>query len=202
MYNSVPFGKDWHALDIGSGAGVFADIIKPHVSEVVCLDISPANVEMCAKKGYRSLCSNIDTGFPLKDSEIDFINALEIIEHVANPAFFLDEIRRVLKKYGFVLISTPNRHSLEGVKGKIIETITGKEWDGWDSTHKYLFTYDEFLAMLKERFELVAVKGYYFGFTLFKRHMPFFLWGLDTSAEIFKKFAFDIIVLAKNSKVE
>jgi len=42
----------------------------------------------------------------------DFIFAGEIIEHLLNMGFFIDECHKVLKKGGYLIVTTPNARSL------------------------------------------------------------------------------------------
>jgi SAM-dependent methyltransferase len=47
------------------------------------------------------------TAFPFQQEEFDSVVANEVFEHVFNPVSFLGEIRRVLKKDGFLLLTVP-----------------------------------------------------------------------------------------------
>lgn len=46
--------------------------------------------------------------FPFPDNSFDLIVSLAVIEHIKNTENFLSEINRILKKGGFVFLSTPN----------------------------------------------------------------------------------------------
>jgi 2-polyprenyl-3-methyl-5-hydroxy-6-metoxy-1,4-benzoquinol methylase len=39
------------------------------------------------------------------------IIASEIIEHVFNTDFFIEELKRILKPIGIIILTTPNMHS-------------------------------------------------------------------------------------------
>lgn len=47
---------------------------------------------------------------PYNDSFFDFIVAWEVIEHIKRPFEFIEECSRCLKKWWFLLLSTPNPH--------------------------------------------------------------------------------------------
>lgn len=197
IYNRIAFEKTWKAADIGCGIGFYADIIRPLVSKIECLDISPQNIKICRSKGYDAVSHDINQGLPYEDSEFDFVNALEIIEHLENPLYFLEELKRIIKPQKYLFISTLNRISPEGWKGRIVEKIKNKKWDGWDSTHKHLFSYSEFMNILGRYFEPQKIIGYYFGCKIFKRHFPPFIWKLSSSFNILRRFGFYILVLAR-----
>lgn len=197
IYKAIPFEKDWQAADFGSGIGFYADLIKSQVTKVICLDISQKNVEAIKSKGYTAICHDLNRELPFKDSEFDFVNALEVIEHLEDSLYFLKELRRVIKPHRYLLISTVNRSSPEGWNGRIIEKIKKKRWTGWEDSHKHLFTYSEFIDMVNKYFEILNVIGYYFGVKVFKRHFPPFLWRLSSSNKILRRFGFNITVLAR-----
>ncbi len=48
------------------------------------------------------------TALPIRDGSVDTIVALELIEHVPNPHAALEELRRVLKPGGTVIVSVPS----------------------------------------------------------------------------------------------
>lgn len=201
VYNRIPFEKCWRAVDLGSGRGYFADIIKSHVEEVCCLEGSHEAIEVCRAKGYKVILADLERGLPYQDSEFDFVNALEVIEHLKDPIYFLEEIKRITKPGKFLLLSTLNRISLEGWKGKILERFSGRKWDGWDATHKHLFTYSEFFKMVNSHFEILDIIGFYYGFTIFNRHLPPVIWRYSSSNKILRRFGFYLIFLARNNRV-
>jgi len=54
--------------------------------------------------------------FPFDDSSFDLVTAFEVIEHISDdPRSVLREIKRVLKKEGYLYISTPNICSMEKI---------------------------------------------------------------------------------------
>ena len=50
--------------------------------------------------------------FPVKDSSLDVIFAIAIIEHLENPLLIVREAARTLKKHGKFIIAIPHIHSL------------------------------------------------------------------------------------------
>lgn len=99
---------------------------------------------------------------PFDDGFFDAVVSLELIEHLDNQIGLVDEIHRVLRPGGMLIISTPNRNSLEGMLGRMLSRARGKRWIAWDSTHKHLFSCGEFSALLKRRFIVEETRGLYF----------------------------------------
>ena len=72
------------------------------------------------------------------------------------------EINNILLEGGYLVISTPNKASLEGSMGKIQELTLKKRWTAWNIEHKHIFSSFEFLSLLKANFLILRVFGYCF----------------------------------------
>ncbi len=98
-------------LDIGCGGGRFTESISyyyPKVNVFGC-DISKTAIEYAAKFGsgkvkYGEILNN---RFPYKDKFFDVCICLDVLEHVPNVSFFLNEVKRVLKKDGKFFLIVP-----------------------------------------------------------------------------------------------
>ena len=97
-------------LDIGSGVGFFMEklsTIKPKY-ELHGVDYSAYNLKKAKKLPFTFKQCNIEQGIPYKDSTFDIVYAAELIEHLVNPDYFVEECARLTKKGGHVIITTPN----------------------------------------------------------------------------------------------
>ena len=97
-------------LDIGCGDGsaaaTAAPILRPH--RLVGVDWSQdalrrANRHLSAVRGGLT-----DPGLPFASGSADAVLFSEVIEHLVDPDAALDELRRVLRPGGHLLLSTPN----------------------------------------------------------------------------------------------
>lgn len=98
-------------LDIGSGAGVGASLIARtlRAQEVVCIDLSVAALREVRKAGFAPLIASAEGHqLPFPDSTFDVVILDEVIEHLVDTDSIMDEIHRVLRGDGQLLISTPN----------------------------------------------------------------------------------------------
>ena len=105
-------GKGKKILDVGCYNGTIGEKILKNGNEVWGLDASKEGVELAKKKGIKAFVGNLENKFPFKDESFDVVFAGEIIEHILDTESFLDEIKRVLKKDGELIITTPNVASL------------------------------------------------------------------------------------------
>ncbi len=101
-------GKGKNVLEVGCAIGSFAKILKENGFKVVATDISEFIIEKAKK-----LQSNIE--FKVLDIEnevntkqkYDYIFALEVVEHLKNPKKAIGNMKKLLKKDGVLVLSTP-----------------------------------------------------------------------------------------------
>ncbi len=97
-------------LDLGSGDGTFTGELRRAGAQAVGVDVAEAALKR-ARAGHRGLdfrLAPIDGPLPLEDCAFDLVWASEVIEHVADTARWLSEVRRVLSPRGRLLLTTPN----------------------------------------------------------------------------------------------
>jgi 2-polyprenyl-3-methyl-5-hydroxy-6-metoxy-1,4-benzoquinol methylase len=101
-------------LDIGCHNGIFLSLIKNRNNNFYGLDANDWAVSESEKKdlNIRQFFFDDKTKLPFENEFFDVVIAGEIIEHIFDTDFFLEEISRVMKPGGKLLISTPNVASL------------------------------------------------------------------------------------------
>jgi len=102
-------------LDLGVGRGRYLDILGPKSDMILALDISSKMLENIRKK-YKNRKIYLVQGdcdfLPFKSETFDLINAIQIIGHSENIHNFLDEVYRVSKRDGTLILSTGNNLSI------------------------------------------------------------------------------------------
>jgi 2-polyprenyl-6-hydroxyphenyl methylase/3-demethylubiquinone-9 3-methyltransferase len=96
-------------LDVGCGEGVFAAELARAGAQVVGIDAAEEPLRR-ARARHPELDLRLVDGegeWPLPDAGFDVVWAGEVIEHVADTAAWLSEVRRVLRSGGALLLSTP-----------------------------------------------------------------------------------------------
>jgi 2-polyprenyl-3-methyl-5-hydroxy-6-metoxy-1,4-benzoquinol methylase len=101
-------------LDVGCGEGVFAEELARWGQTVVAIDVAEEPLNR-ARQLHPELDLRLVDGegaWELADASFDVVWAGEVIEHVADTATWLSEVRRVLRPGGRLLLSTPNHGPL------------------------------------------------------------------------------------------
>lgn len=90
---------------------------------------------------------------PFKDNTFDSIVAGELIEHLDHPNLFLNESYKILKKEGYLILTTPNKNSWINKIFKTLETYNRQDLP-YEERHKILFTKDSLIKMTSKHFYL------------------------------------------------
>jgi SAM-dependent methyltransferase len=97
-------------LDLGCGEGAFTALIARHGAGAVGVEVAEAALQR-ARARYPQLdfrLAPLDGELPLQDAAVELVWASEVIEHVADTARWLSEVRRVLAPGGTLLLTTPD----------------------------------------------------------------------------------------------
>jgi len=156
-------------LDIGCADGVFTKVIleKSKAKEIVGIDVLATSIAW-AKRHWKK---NKELKFRLGDAhKLDFkantfdaVFALEVMEHVFEPEVVFVEIKRVLKKNGYVIILVPSDNFLFNI---IWWFVTNFWWARiWQDCHVQSFSAKHTLAseLKKAGFKVLVDDKFLFG---------------------------------------
>jgi len=169
-------------LDVGCGRGFLLGQLKEQLPGLECygIELTPSSAAIAAAAGLNVFERDIAVGIPLPDKNLDLVIMGEIIEHVFDPDACLDEVRRVLRPGGWLIVTTPNLASwlnrlllLVGIQPVFTETSTRKKYghafsalgQGKTDTqgHLRLYTLGALRELLHDRgFAVRRVSGYKF----------------------------------------
>jgi ubiquinone biosynthesis O-methyltransferase len=106
--------KDKRILDVGCGDGVLAYFLSRTGASVSGIDGSVEAVSYAKEKNQnREIDFQVASAYdlPFADNHFDLVVSSEVIEHIDDVAAYLQEIKRVLKPGGSIIISTPVRYT-------------------------------------------------------------------------------------------
>lgn len=108
-------------LDLGAGRGELSEKLLALGHDVTAVERYTPQFE--AKVPL--VDADLNGTWPFADGAFDAAMAVEILEHLENPRYFLRELSRVLKPRGVAIVSTPN---ITALLSKVIFAACG-QWD-------------------------------------------------------------------------
>lgn len=109
MKHYVNNKKGKKLLDIGCADGSFAALLQKRFGfDSYGIDISPKVVKRARLNGIKARVGNLSEKLPYKKCMFDVVIMCEVIEHIFDTDFLLNEVYRVMKKNGLLFITTPN----------------------------------------------------------------------------------------------
>jgi 2-polyprenyl-3-methyl-5-hydroxy-6-metoxy-1,4-benzoquinol methylase len=96
-------------LDIGAGVGDFLATAHQNGWETIGVEPNPKAREIAEKKGV----SFVDKTENLLDNSFDIITMWHVLEHVPDLEIQLNELKRLLKPNGHIIIAVPNFKSFD-----------------------------------------------------------------------------------------
>jgi SAM-dependent methyltransferase len=147
----LPFVEGKTVLDIASGEGYGSAYLATRAKSVIGVDVDKVTVAHSRQK-YDSVSNlRFSTGsadsMPIETSSIDVVTSFETIEHHDRHKEMFEEIKRVLRPDGLLIISSPNR-------------VTYSEQRHYKNEfHVKELDCDEFVALISAHFKYQAVFG-------------------------------------------
>ena len=160
-------------IDMGCGAGLLCEPLARLGAVVTGIDPAPESIaaarDHAASQGLE-IDYRVGSVNALGDEAYDLVVALEVIEHVSDPAAFVTALAGALARDGLLILSTPNRTALSRVVLVGLAEATGQIPRGTHDWDKFLTP--EVLTGLVEAagLSVIAVSGLGFsaarGFTI------------------------------------
>jgi ubiquinone/menaquinone biosynthesis C-methylase UbiE len=139
---AITNGKD--VLDLGCNSGYGTDLLSGTAKSIVGVDVSPLAIATAIKKFKKSNAKFrlVDgVSLPFNDNSFDVVTSFQVIEHLVDYDNYFNEIKRVLRPNGVLVLTTPNAE---------IRVKHGAK--PWNRFHIHEFRVDEFGIFLQKYF--------------------------------------------------
>ncbi len=100
-------------LDLGCGTGHWTRFFKNHGFEVTGIDNSDAMLTVAQRKNLNCIKADAEN-LPFDNHSFPVVASITMLEFVDNPGKVFDEIYRILKPNGYLILGCLNRHSVLG----------------------------------------------------------------------------------------
>jgi len=127
----VDFPEAGTVLDVGCGTGwLTKQYAKLTQCQVIGIDFSEQSIAIASDEAIKEGLSNIKfevmdaEGLEFDSDSFDRIVCSEVLEHLLQPEKALNEMHRVLKPTGQIVVTTPNPWNWNSVYGSVVRRIT------------------------------------------------------------------------------
>lgn len=165
--------KGKKVLDVGSGNGYVLSKYAAEGAEVYGVDITSAGIELCRKRfEYLGLHGDFRIAdaqeLPFEDNTFDCVCSMGVLHHVPDTQKAVNEIQRVLKPGGRLIVMFYHRHSAKYQWNyRIRSWITRKsmqqlvnEFDGIGNPKGMVFSKSQLADVLKDFGDLEMFTGF------------------------------------------
>jgi 2-polyprenyl-3-methyl-5-hydroxy-6-metoxy-1,4-benzoquinol methylase len=134
------FGNGLKVLDVGCGEGVIGKPLAQMGNYVVSVEL-PTIASLAQKCGAPSVVANDAEHLAFATNSFDVVIASEVLEHLWDPHNFFDDVYRLIRDRGHLIIETP-----EGIGSLLYDD------------HKNYFTVERVKQIVGKKFDLCEVK--------------------------------------------
>jgi len=178
LLNKLPLSNNSKAISISTGDGCWDSLVfdkEPRIVKIEATDIvsNPVNVDdqvMLSNMGEWIFTQVVkESVLPFKEGLFDLVYHHDVLEHVQKPFLFINEQYRVLRKNGFLVLSTPNLFRPANIAKLLIGNLSFPNKIGFtegigDYIHIKEYTKNDIVLLLEEAgFVDVTVKSLYLG---------------------------------------
>lgn len=161
-------------LEPGAGSGRFGYHLSERGIEIVALDFSRNSVRLLRKiktecgKGFHIVRADV-LHMPFRDYTFHVVYSEGVVEHFLKPHHVLREMTRVLRNFGILVFSVPNKFSFHTLGRFAVKKLMS---DWWPYGYERSFSKNEVKRLLQS-FGLKKIEVHGIGlFYGFGRYMP------------------------------
>lgn len=168
----IPMTPKLKILDFGCGTGdILYEIMQLNPNAFYYgTDVSSLALKKACRRFPQTKFLHIEDGgkIPLKNSSIDFICLLDVIEHIYNTKTTIKELHRILKPGGKILITTPY-HGF--IKNLILISLFFEQYFDPNGAHIRFYSKKSLINQLTDAKFSIIQSGYFGRFFPLSRAM-------------------------------
>jgi SAM-dependent methyltransferase len=148
-------GGSGPVLDVGCGGGLFLRMLAERGVSVAGLDFAwSAAAVAWRRNGVPTVCASLEKA-PLKPGSCSVVTMFHVLEHLYDPAAYIDAAGELLKPEGRLVLQVPNAASWQF-------RLFGKRWNGIDVPRHLINFKESDMVLLLEHcgFEVVRRKHF------------------------------------------
>ena len=152
-------------LDVGCGdASNYQSWLVNQVAHLKAIDISESGIAQARRIGIDAQIHDLSLRFPYEDNSVDGAVSIEVLEHLYDPKFTVQEIFRVLKPGGLFVGSVPNngyfRERLKALTRAEMSTSITDFSNEWKGAHIRFYSLKSFTRMFEvSGFQIESVRS-------------------------------------------
>lgn len=128
-------------LDVGCATGLLLNYLKQKGANVYGVEICTKSCRYAYEKFGITLYNGTLENARYESNFFDIVHFSHLIEHLPDPLNFMNEIYRITKNGGYILVTTPREDS-------IWAKIFGIKWRSLIPDHLILFTRQHLISLL------------------------------------------------------
>lgn len=149
-----PESSSKSCLEIGCGYGAISEALKPLTGKLTVTDISEKLAATVGERLSVDWSAQNACALNLPAESFDLVVSSECIEHTPDPGTALEEMARMLRPGGTVVITSPNRLWMASIK--IAACLGMRNFDGIEN---WLFPWTAATTLKKRRMEIVRLSA-------------------------------------------
>ncbi len=144
---SGKFSKQFPAektfLDIGCATGLLLNYVREHGWNVKGIELDKYSADYAKKNFNLDIINKSLDEAKVKDNFFDVIHASHLIEHLPSPMAGLKKMHKMLKKGGYILLTTPRKDSFQ-------QYLFKKNWRSYHRDHLFIFSKKTLCQMVEK----------------------------------------------------
>ena len=134
-YTGTDIFRNKVVADIGCGGGGWLDFLKGVAQKTVAIEPSEYYQKHLKEKGHNTF-AYMNEAFLEFGEQIDVLTSFDVIEHVANPQSFANDLFHLVREGGRIIIGTPSEY-------KHLREMLGNVFDSFLFSVQHLWVFAE-----------------------------------------------------------